>query len=115
MIDNTFLEFKNTYNFLYNRYDGINGHCSIFAYYLYHFFSQKGFQPKIFSLNKDIHFWIEIDQHFIDCRGVFKSKKTIIKDFQKYAISIRYTQVHINELSSYIFKRFNLKLTPNYI
>lgn len=115
MIDNIFLEFKNTYNFLYNNYDGINRDCSIFAYYLYHFFSQKGFQPKIFSLNKDIHFWIEVNNYYVDCRGIFKSKETIAKDFQKYVVSTRYTQIHINKLSNYILKRFNLKLTPNCI
>lgn len=115
LIDDVFLEFKNTYNFLYNTYDGINGHCSIFAYYLYSFFIQKGFQPKIFSLNKDVHFWIEVDNYCIDSRRTFKSNDAITKDFQKYIVSTRYTQLSISELCSYIFKRFNLKLTPNCI
>lgn len=115
LIDNIFLEFKNKYDFLYHTYDGTNGHCSIFAFYLYDFFVQKVFQPQICSLNKDIHFWIIVNNYCIDARGVFISHDSITKDFKKYIISTRYTKIYINDLSNYIFKRFDLQLTLNSI
>lgn len=101
-----FNNFKIAYASLYNMYDGINGHCSIFAYYLYEYFSIKGFSTKIYTLNKGIHFWIEVESYIIDSRGIFTNRNLMLNPFKKYVVSERITEVSVKYLNTYITKRF---------
>ena len=100
-----FLKFKEDENELYQTKDSINGDCSIFALKLYDYYSEKGYNPNINVLNKDIHFWINIGSYFIDGRGVFKSQNDIIHCFKKYVVRERIDVISRDNLCKYILKK----------
>ena len=95
-------EFSLKFYEILNKLDGLNGDCSVYAYLLALFSIEYNKPTKIFSMNKGVHFWVEIDGFHIDCRGIFISIEKISSDFDCFVVKKRVTEVSIDFLKKYI-------------
>lgn len=89
--------------------DGLNGDCGIYAYCLYNFFKDYYFNLKIFSLNKGIHYWIEINNYPIDCKGIHKNRIDCLRIFDKYIVKQRIQEISINDLKKIVDEKVKIK------
>lgn len=105
MMVQLFNKFMENEENLYKTKDCINGDCSIFALKLYDYYFKEGYEPNINMLNKGVHFWITIDNYFIDGRGVFKSQKELLVYFKKYVVKERISILERDGLKRYILNK----------
>lgn len=88
-----FEDFKNENIELFKYKDGLNGDCKLFAIKLFNHYKNHNFNPKIYCTNKGIHYWIEINEFAIDCRGVFKNRNLLLRYFKKFITKERISAV----------------------
>lgn len=104
LLENSFLEFTKENTNTYKILDGINGDCPIFARLLYFHFLKYFNSPKIYCLNKGVHYWVEVSGHFIDCRGIFNNREKLLSSFQKFITKQNIKEVPIEILNEKYFK-----------
>lgn len=104
-----FLDFKFRYSKELSNLDGLNGDCCIYAKFLYEYFNSINKPVKIFMMNKGVHFWVEVDKLYIDCRGVFFKEAKLLANFSKYVTKLRIQLISIDYLNNYILKKNNTK------
>ena len=88
-----FQEFEKLYKERLKNLDGLNGDCKEYAELLAEFLIRKKYSPSILCLNRGIHYWVEVDGYSIDCRGVFKEREKLIKDFIKFTNKTRISYI----------------------
>lgn len=103
-LEDSFLQFTKENSITYKKLDGINGDCPIFARLLYFHFLKHFNAPKIYCLNKGIHYWIEVSDYYIDCRGIFKTRDKLLHFFKKFIARENIKEVSIETLNKKYFK-----------